>query len=236
MTTDNRYFLDLAVAFVRGVALQTGVPALDDNLLTTPIGLLTDKKKHEIINVGSECGLKLYRFKRGHADMSRVRQTIGVLQGVMPQSILDVGSGRGAFLWPCLDAFLNVPITAIEVDERRVELYKTVKRGGIERLNGVHCDIQHPPSEFLKQQFDVVTMLEVLEHLPDPRVALNNVVRLAQRHVIISVPSKEDDNPAHIHLFTEKSLSEMLGGIDGIKSFRYDYVLGHLFAFLTIQK
>ena len=227
------YFLDFAVAFVRGTARQIGEPTLGNDLLIKPLELLTDKEKKTIIDAG--CGLKLHRFKSGHADMPRVRRTIGFLRGVMPSSILDIGSGRGAFLWTCLDAFPGVSHTATDIDEHRVNLYETVRLGGIERLNGIHCDIQSPTSEFLEQTFDVVTMLEVLEHLPDPETALRNVVRLAQRYVVISVPSKEDDNPAHLQLFSEKLLSEMLERIDGIKRFRYDYVLDHLFAFLTVQ-
>jgi len=231
--TDDRYFLNLAASFVRGTALQTGTPILDGDLLNESLELLTDDEKQAIIAAG--CDLKLHRFKRGHADMPRVRRAIGFLQGIVPQSILDIGSGRGAFLWPCLDAFPDIPVTALDVDEHRIELYETVKLGGIERLQGIRCDIQNPVAEFPERKFDVVTTLEVLEHLTDPEAALRNVVRLAERHVVISVPSKEDDNPAHIHLFSEKSLGEMFERIDGIKRFRYDYVPGHLLAFLTIR-
>jgi len=231
--TDNRYFLDLAAAFVRGTALQSGIPKFDDGLLTVPLESLTDDEKQTIIDADND--LKLHRFKRGLADMPRVRRTIGFLQGIMPQSILDIGSGRGAFLWTCLEAFPNVPVTATDIDKHRVQLYETVRLGGIERLQGIHCDIQRPPSEILERKFDIVTMLEVLEHLPEPINALRNAVRLAERYVVISVPSKEDDNPTHLHLFSEKTLSEMFECIDEIKRFRYDYVPGHLFAFLSIQ-
>jgi hypothetical protein len=32
--------------------------------------------------------------------LPRVRKVLGVLRGVHPANLLDVGSGRGAFLWP----------------------------------------------------------------------------------------------------------------------------------------
>ena len=39
---DNRYFLNLAAAFVRGTALQTGTPMFDGDLLNESLELLTD--------------------------------------------------------------------------------------------------------------------------------------------------------------------------------------------------
>lgn len=56
------------------------------------------------------------------------------------------------------------------------------------------------------KSFDVVTMLEVLEHIPDTERAVRNAVRLARNYVIVSVPSKPDDNPEHIHLFSNEDL------------------------------
>ena len=234
-TTNNQYFSNLTAAFVRGVSLRLGVPKFDESLLSEPLELLTDEEKQTIINAGTESGLKLHRFKRGHVEMSRVRRTLGFLQGIMPQSILDIGSGRGAFLWSCLDAIHEIPVTASDIDENRVELYETVRLGGIERLHGVRYDIQNDDSTFQDKEFDVVTMLEVLEHLQYPAAALENAVRIAERYVVISVPSKPDDNPEHLHLFSQRSLSEMFERVDRIKRCHFDYVVNHLFAFLTLE-
>ena len=57
--------------------------------------------------------------------------------------------------------------------------------------------------------FDVVTMLEVMEHIPDTEALVRNAVRLAKNYVIVSVPSKPDENPEHIHLFTNEDMEEL---------------------------
>ncbi len=77
--------------------------------------------------------------------------------------------------------------------------------GGIGNLTPLLADITtwNAPDK----SFDVVTMLEVMEHIPDTDAVVRNAVRLARRYVIVSVPSKPDDNPEHIHLFSDDDLA-----------------------------
>ena len=74
---------------------------------------------------------------------------------------------------------------------------------------------------------DVVTLLEVLEHIPDVDSAIWNAVRLAKKYVVVSVPSKPDDNPEHIHLLTKDTLARSFSGA-GASRLRFDGVSGHL--------
>jgi 2-polyprenyl-3-methyl-5-hydroxy-6-metoxy-1,4-benzoquinol methylase len=75
--------------------------------------------------------------------------------------------------------------------------------------------------------FDGVTLLEVLEHIPQPDRAVRQAVRLARRFVVVSVPSQPDDNPEHIHLFNAESLKRLFqeAGVDRIS---VDHVLNHI--------
>lgn len=50
----------------------------------------------QLYALGKEAGLKRYRFK-SHDDLPRVHKALGFLRGIWPESLLDVGSGRGAF-------------------------------------------------------------------------------------------------------------------------------------------
>lgn len=104
----ERYFADFVAAFVRG---RLGSP-----------GLPTD----ELIARGPERGLRLHRFKR--KELPRVRRVIGILKGLAPCDLLDVGSGRGTFLWPLLDALPDLPVTAVDVSLGRVATWRRCER------------------------------------------------------------------------------------------------------------
>ena len=186
----------------------------------------------EVVDQARAAGLKLHRFKRT-TTLPRVRAVIGALRAIAPQSLLDVGTGRGAFLWPLLDAFPEMPVAAIEPDPRRFGHLDAVHRGGLERLRPLQadaCDLA-----FEDGTFDVVTVLEVLEHQSDPGPLARSCLRLARRYVIASVPSKPDDNPEHVQLFGADSLSALLRDA-GATRVKIDYVLNHIIAVASVER
>lgn len=207
---ERRYFAELAAAYVRGsMATAPGASAAA-----------------ALIAQGLQAGLRLHRFKRT-AELPRVRKVLGVLRGLAPTDLLDVGSGRGVFLWPLLDAFPDLHVWAIDRLPHRIAGIDAVHRGGVSRLNAAVMDVAR--LGFGAQSVDGVTMLEVLEHLPDPAQAAREAVRVARRFVVVSVPSREDDNPEHIHLFTRAALERLLLTA-GARRVSFDGVLNHLIA------
>jgi hypothetical protein len=69
----------------------------------------------------------------------------------------------------------------------------------------------------------------VLEHLPDPARAAREALRVAARHVVVSVPTHEDDNPEHIHLFDPRDLAALLREA-GAARVTVEHVLNHTIA------
>ncbi len=174
---------EFAAAYVRGMC-----PAAPQD------GSLSD-----LLDFGRGQNLKLHRFKRS-AELARVRAVLGVLRNLSPATLADMGSGRGVFLWPLMEAFPALAVTAIERDGRALAHLEAVRKGGIARLKTVPGDAARLP--FPQASFDAVTALEVLEHQHDPLPLAREAVRVAARFVIASAPSKQDDNPEHVQLFT----------------------------------
>lgn len=154
--------------------------------------------------------MKLHYFKVKD-DLPRVQVVLSFLQGIVPagqcNSLLDVGSGRGVFLFPLLREFPELEVTSLDVLPHRVALHECLNAGGIANLHPLLeniCTWDAPD-----KSFDVVTMLEVIEHIPDTLSVVKNAIRLARNYIIVSVPSKPDDNPEHIHLFSNDDLRRL---------------------------
>jgi 2-polyprenyl-3-methyl-5-hydroxy-6-metoxy-1,4-benzoquinol methylase len=203
------YFDWIAAAFVRGVWKDPALAyACDESLpLDSPLESLSREDFERIVRAGLASGLRLHRFKRT-TDRPRIWKVLSILQGIEPTSLLDIGSGHGAFLWALLDAFPKLPVTAVDREEARVAVIKAVADGGVHELLGYVQDAAR--LSFDNAEFDVVTLLEVIEHVPEAMRALVEAVRVARRYVILSVPSREERNPHHTHLFTAERLTEML--------------------------
>jgi 2-polyprenyl-3-methyl-5-hydroxy-6-metoxy-1,4-benzoquinol methylase len=207
---NSRYYAEAVLAFVRGRLRDPALGVAD----ALPAARLA--------------GLRLTKFKRSQV-LPRVRRVIGALHSLHPAELLDVGAGRGTFLWPLLEAMPQLPVTAFDSRPDRVGDLEAVSRGGLSRLTAACMDVHR--LALSDGSFEVVTMLEVLEHLENPPMAAREVVRVARRAVVVSVPSQPDDNPEHRHLFTAEHLERTF--LDaGASRVTVDHVLNHRIAII----
>ena len=218
-------YTDLAVAAVRGYLMRNSENGLPAELTKVPLGSLSDSDILKLITFGEDAGIKLYRFKRGHEELPRVKKILGFLHSVQPQSLLDVGSGRGVFLFPFLNEFPDTSVTSLDILDYRVRFLEDISAGGISRLTAIKADICSKP--FPDNSFDAVTLLEVLEHIPNVEKAINAAVKMSRRFIAVSVPSKPDNNPEHIHLLTKPILTEYFNRA-GCSRLTFSGVNGHL--------
>lgn len=211
---EERYYLPYAAAFARGRLPE-----------------LAGKSDVEAFRAASARELKLNKFKRA-TDLPRVRRVLAMLAQLAPSTLLDVGTGRGVFLWRLLDAFPELVVTCIDHEERRASDLEAIARGGLTRLSAKQMDVEE--LAFGDSTFDGVTILEVLEHVDDPAKAAREVLRVAKRFVVATVPSKADDNPEHVRLFDGRTLTALFEQA-GARRVVVEHVLNHIVALALVR-
>lgn len=229
MKNMDHLYTRFAAAHVRG----TKTVALPPELRAKPLDALTAEEQSAIIEAGTQASLKLYRFKNNGEPLPRVKRVIGYLRGQDFDGLLDVGSGRGVFLWPFMDAFPWIDVLCLDLLDYRIDFLQSVRAGGVKRLSALQGNLCHCP-EIPDKSRDIVTMLEVLEHIPDTAAALQSAVRIARKSLVISVPNQPDNNPEHIHLFTRDSMTRYLNDA-GCRRLSFDAVPGHMLVFAQID-
>lgn len=227
----ERYDMRTAAAWILGHARRTGVPVLPREVRGLTAGECSPVQLDAVVCAGWDAGLKLYPFKRSTKTLPRVRRTMGFLRSLRFDTMLDVGSGRGVFLIPFMREFPWVSVTALDLLEKRIDFLSDLADGGFPQLRVERLDVCEQP--YPDDAFDVVTMLEVLEHIPQVDRAVMAAVHMARQHVVVSVPLKPDNNPEHIHLLTKARLTELFGAA-GCTRLNFDGVEGHLFMVATI--
>lgn len=115
----------------------------------------------------------------------------------------------------------------------RAEFWRRLAAGGVPGLCSLCGDFA--ALEFEPRSADVVTLLEVLEHMPEPETAVRQALRVARRFVVVSVPSQPDDNPEHIQLLTKARLTALFAAA-GCARLNFDGVNGHLILVASVPE
>ena len=221
----NKYTNKLIMAaYIRGYIKANNI-SINKELLYKDLFSLSNNDLEILEKIGKENELKLYYFKEKE-NLARVNIVLGFLRNIYPSSLLDVGSGRGVFLFPLLKEFENINVTSLDILDKRIELLSNIINGGVNNLNVLKDDICTYNEK--DNTYEVVTLLEVLEHIKDYKKAIKNAIRLSSSFIVITVPSKEDNNPEHINLLTKDILTKVFNE-NNITNLKFGSVNGHLF-------
>lgn len=132
--------------------------------------------------------------------------------------ILDIGCGD-ALLFDELSLFGEVE--GVEVDASLIDEENRWR----DRITIGPFDEQYAPGKL----FDTILMLDVLEHLRDPRAALQHAISLlaSEGSLLITVPAfrllwtKHDELNHHYTRYTRHSFQQLVDGVGTIRSLRY---------------
>jgi 2-polyprenyl-3-methyl-5-hydroxy-6-metoxy-1,4-benzoquinol methylase len=142
-----------------------------------------------------------------------------VVDPLKPGTILDAGCGEGETL-ERLGGLLSGSVTGIDLNPESVEFAAQRIPSGSFQV----ADLTGLP--FDSDSFDLVLCLEVLEHIPDPAPALEELARVCRGDLVLSVPSEPwfrlgslargrylhgwGNHPEHVNHWSPRSFREFL--------------------------
>lgn len=133
-----------------------------------------NQQKHESGNP-----VQRWLIDRFHGEVTRL------LSSAPRQAVLDLGCGEGFVIGHLVEADLDADFVGID---RSPTAVVTARERLGDRAEIVEADVTGIAD--LPRPFDVVMMLEVLEHLDDPAAMLDLLAELTTHQVIVSVPNE----------------------------------------------
>lgn len=134
-------------------------------------------------------------------------------------TILDAGCGEGMIIQIINKNFSQKKISGCDINKNSLAIAKT--KNPLVEFQA--CDIAQ--LLYRDNAFDLTICLEVLEHLPNPEKALAELLRVAKKYCLISVPFEPwfslgnllsgknirrlGNDPDHINLWNKKEISDL---------------------------
>ena len=131
-----------------------------------------------------------------------------LLKGISFNTVLDAGCGTGVLLQQIHEKFPHIQSTGVEYSPHGLDIAQ-------KRLPGSSFHVLNLAEEKLNKQFDLVTCIDVLEHIPDDRSALKNLLEMTADYLILSVPlgkliREEQERMGHVHGYSRRELEQKL--------------------------
>ena len=187
---------------------------------------------YEISPQGAELNFELKNDKR-------VRHLLNAIKKKKNPRILEVGVGQGGFLKKVIKLRNDLDIYGIDISAISITSLKQRKE-----INGFFSVGDAENLDFDDEYFDVVFMVDVLEHIPNPSLALLEVKRVLKPNGVFHIYFPCEGEPktldyfiqkynlfglkdftrvqfGHLHYLSQQELFDMLESILTIKSICY---------------
>jgi 2-polyprenyl-3-methyl-5-hydroxy-6-metoxy-1,4-benzoquinol methylase len=155
--------------------------------------------------------------------MAGFHATLDELWGqAAPRSILDVGCGEGVLTAEWAERLGDGRIVGIDLDDPKLRVeWERRSRPNLEFRAEEATSLS-----FADDEFDMACAIEVLEHVPEPDATVAEMVRVASRHLLVSVPREPlwrglnmargaylrdlGNTPGHVNHWSKRAFVEML--------------------------
>lgn len=217
--------------------------------LETPEVISAELPYARLLTQAGAAGQVLHRadiYGSGPPSLEASVEVIKLIERYRPVKVLDIGCGGGAYLRALQER--NIPAIGLEVNPAYVSLAQA------QGLDARLYEGQKLP--FGESEFDTVMAIEVLEHILDWEKTLFEMLRVARRQVVISVPNigvlprmyRHLVGPwhlldaTHVNFFTQEILAKRLEQVENVQSevFTYGETIinkerfhNHIFAVVT---
>lgn len=109
------------------------------------------------------------------------RIIIKMIRSLDFESVLDVGCGQGSFLKELQSEFPKIKPYGIDISSTAVELARR-------RVTGGQFCVLDITDSFLNERCDLVVCSEVLEHISNDMLALQNLKNMTGKYLLVSSP------------------------------------------------
>jgi 2-polyprenyl-3-methyl-5-hydroxy-6-metoxy-1,4-benzoquinol methylase len=150
------------------------------------------------------------------------RALTDLLERADPESILDVGCGEGVLTFEWAQRLGAGAVVGLDLPDPKLEAqWRHRQRANLRFVTGRADELPFAPGEF-----DLVAAIETLEHVPDPERTVAEMSRVADRHVLVSVPREPlwrglnlarggyvqrlGNTPGHLNHWSRRGLERLL--------------------------
>ena len=139
-------------------------------------------------------------------------------------SLLDVGCGEGVLTEGWARRLGERQVVGLDLADPKLEAHWHARERG--NLRFVAGRAEELP--FADNEFELLTAIETLEHVPDPERTLAEMARVASRHLLVSVPREPlwralnvlrgayvrelGNTPGHLNHWSKRGLRDLVAG------------------------
>jgi len=150
-----------------------------------------------------------------------IKNILDITRNINFQNVLEIGCGEGIILHSMEHFLEGKKVTAIDLDEKEIETA---------RQNIPFADLHVANAHelpFPDNHFDLVICCEVMEHLENPKKALEEIQRVSKKYCVLSVPNEPiwcmlnvargahlpslGNTPGHINHWSSRSFKKFVG-------------------------